>query len=264
MTYSPSFLEGLSVGGTRVFQAFAPEGGLDFSEYLLVFQGLFKSGQISEDQPDGTDQRDQMLSLFGRWVFPEAGLETYVEWARTDHAANLQDFVLEPEHSRGYTLGLQKVTSFEANRSFVLRGELTQLESAATFQLRPRPTYYVHSVVTQGYTHKGQLLGSWVGPGGNAQNLGFDWYDRWGRASFQFRRQVHDNDAFWVWAPANDASFDDHDVSLDFGVDGLVFLGDFQLGGGVTFTHEINRYFYGPRVNNWNLALSARWRPLAN
>jgi hypothetical protein len=264
LTYSPSFLSGLSLGGTRVFQQFVPDGGLPFSEYFLVFQGLFKEGQVSDNQPDGTDARDQMVSLFGRWVFPESGLEAYVEWARTDHAGNLQDLVLEPEHSRGYTLGFQKVTSLSEDRALVLRGEMTQLESAATFQLRPRPTYYEHSVVTQGYTHKGQILGAWVGPGGNAQNLGFDWYDGWGRASFQFRRQVHDNDAFWVWAPENDRSFDDHDVSLDFGVDGLLFVGDFDLSGGIVFTHEINRYFYGPRVNNWNVQLGARWRPRQN
>ena len=84
---------------------------------------------------------------------------------------------------------------------------------------------------------------------------------RGARASFQFRRQVHDNDAFWEWAPENERSFDDHDVSLDFGVDGVLFVDDFELGGGLTFTHEINRYFFGPRVNNWNLQLSARWRP---
>jgi hypothetical protein len=261
VTYSPSFLDGLSLGGTRAFQELVPEGGLDASEYLLVFQGLAKESQVSDATPTGQDERDQLVSVFARWVFPEVGFEGYVEWSRTDHAWDLQDFILEPEHSQGYTLGFQRVTSFNARRAFVLRGELTHLESAPTFQLRPRPTYYEHGAVTQGYTHRGQILGARVGPGGNAQSLGFDWYDGWGSASFFARRQVHDNDAFWVWAENTGASFDQHNVSLDFGADALFFVGEFQLGAGLTFTHEMSRYFFGPNVNNWNGRASARWRP---
>ncbi len=73
--------------------------------------------------------------------------------------------------------------------------------------------------------------------------------------------QVHDNDAFWVWAEANDASFDKHDVSIDVGGHATVFVHDFEVGAGLTYTRELNRYFFGPKVNNFNLALSARWRP---
>jgi len=261
VAYSPDWLDGLTVGGTRVFQRYVPDGGLPLGEYFLVFQGLMKSGQISSTRPDGTDERDQLLSVFGRWVFAESGAEAYFEWARNDHSVDITDFLQEPEHSQGYTLGLQKVTSRSERRMVVLNAELTHLEASPTFQLRPRATYYEHSVVTQGYTHKGQILGAWVGPGGNSQYLGVETFERWGSASFFIQRQVHDNDAFWEWAEATGSSFDNHDVSLDIGVSGIVFRGDFEIGGGVTFTRELNRYFFGPKLNNVNLSLSARWGP---
>jgi capsule assembly protein Wzi len=261
LTYSPSFLPGLSVGGTRVFQELVPDGGLDAAEYLLVLQGLVKSSQASVGNPRGEDERDQLLSLFARWVFPNSGFETYVEWSRNDHAASLEDFILEPEHSQGYTLGLQKATAFSGERALVLRAELTHLEAPPTFQLRPRGTYYEHSIVTQGYTNKGQLLGAGVGPGGNGQMVGFDWYDVWGKATVFAQRQVIDNDAFWVWAEQTGASFDKHDVALDFGATATWFVGDFDVGGGLMFTREWNRYFFGPKINNVNLNLTARWRP---
>lgn len=259
--YSPSWLEGLTVGGTRLFQFYVPADGLPFTDYLLVVQGLTKRSQISDEQPEGTDEADQMASLFARWVFPESGAEIYAEWARTDHALDAEDFLQEPEHSQGYTLGLQKVTSRSADRIFVLTGELTHLESSATFQLRPRPTYYQHSVVTQGHTQKGQMLGAWVGPGGNSQYLGFKMYDGWGSADVFLQRQVHDNDAFWVWAKANDQTFDAHHVSFDLGANALLFKGDFELGAGAVITRQINRWFFGPHLWNLNVSLSARWRP---
>lgn len=261
LAWSPSFLEGLTLGGTRMFQLHVPEGGVDAGEYLLALQGLVKNSQVSEDSPDGTDDRDQLLSLFGRWVLPESGFEVYFEWARNDHAGSLYDFALEPEHSQAYTLGFQKVIDGRDTRFWVFRGELTHLQAPATFELRPRGVYYTHGLVRQGYTHRGQILGAGIGPGSNAQLLGVDRYETWGRAGLFAARQVHDNDAFYAWAEVNDATYDQHDVSLDFGADALLFAGDFDLGGSLTVTRELNRYFFGPHVTNVNVGLSARWRP---
>ncbi|MBT8487269.1 MAG: hypothetical protein HKN72_05420 [Gemmatimonadetes bacterium] len=261
LAYSPDWLAGLTVGGTRVFQTHVPDAGLPASEYLLVAQGFLKVGQVSDQQPDGSDRRDQILSLFARWAFPESGAEVYVEWARTDHALDLEDFLQEPEHSQGYTLGLQKVTSKSTQRMFLLSAELTHLEASTTFQLRPRPTYYTNSAVTQGYTHKGQILGAWVGPGGNSQFVGLEMFAAWGSVEMFVQRQVHDNDAFWVWAEANNQTFDAHHVSFDLGVDAMVFRGEVELGGGAVITRQINRWFYGPHLWNFNLSLAARWRP---
>lgn len=263
LAYSPDWLTGLTVGGTRVFQTHVPASGLPAREYFLVAQGFLKVGQISDEQPDGSDRRDQILSLFARWEFAESGAEVYVEWARTDHALDFEDFFQEPEHSQGYTLGLQKVTSTSSRRMFLLTAELTHLEASTTFQLRPRPTYYTNTAVTQGYTHKGQILGAWVGPGGNSQFLGLEMFSSWGSAEVFVQRQVHDNDAFWEWAEANNQTFDAHHVSFDLGVDAVLFRGPLELGGGAIITRQINRWFSGPHLWNLNATLSLRWRPQA-
>ena len=75
------------------------------------------------------------------------------------------------------------------------------------------------------------------------------------------QRHVHDNDAFWIWAESRGEGYDHHNVSFDFGLRTLVFVGDFDIGAGVTYTRELNRYFETDKVNNANLSLSARWRP---
>jgi Capsule assembly protein Wzi len=261
VAYSPSFLEGLSLGLTRVYYGAVPPGGLPFSDLFLVFQGVSKDGLITPENPTGDDDKDQLLSLFGRWALPESGFEVYVEWARNDHSGNLTDFLLEPEHSQGYTLGLQKAVPLSGGRRLALRGELTHLEREATFRLRASPVYYAHNIVTQGYTQNGQVIGAGVGPGGNQQHLGVDLYAPWGRLGLVAQRRVQDNDAFYDWAAANGASFDKHDVAFDFVGSGLLFRGDFELGASLMFTRQLNRYFYGPDVSNLNFGLTAHWRP---
>ena len=259
--YSPTFLEGLTVGLTRVFQSLVPEDGVDAGEYFVVFQRLLKKGFASEANPEGQDERNQLLSLFARWALPRSGFEAYVEWARNDHAGDLNDFLLEPEHSQGYTLGFQKVTSLSSERMVAIRGELTHLEASATFRLRGRGTYYEHGLVSQGYTQKGQVIGAGIGPGGNAQHVAIDLYAPWGSAGTFVGRKVHDNDAFWVWAAATGPAYHRHHVTLDFGANALFFVNDFDLGGGLIVIREFNRYFYGPTGWNLNVSLTARWRP---
>ena len=261
VAYSPSFLDGFSVGFSRVFYGFVPEDGQPLSDLFLVFQGVRKNALATSDNPTGDDERDQMISLFGRWVFSESGAEVYFEWARNDHAGDLYDFIQEPEHSQGYTLGLQKAVELSGGNHLALRAELTHLQREPTYLLRESPVYYTHHIVTQGYTHRGQIIGAGVGPGGIQQHVGADLYTNWGRAGVMLQRRVHDNDAFYTWAEANDRTFDRHHVSFDLGLNALTSRGDFELGASAVLTREINRWFYGPHVWNLNLGLSARWRP---
>jgi hypothetical protein len=260
-TYSPDFLDGLSFGLTRVFYVLVNEDGTPASDYFAVFQGVRKKTLASPQNPTGDDEHDQLLSLFGRWVHSESGFELYWEWARNDHAWDLRDLILEPEHSQAYTLGLQKAFGSTGRRVLVLRAELTHLEAGPTFQVRSKGTYYAHYIVTKGYTHKGQVIGAGVGPGGNSQHIGADLYAPWGRAGFYLQRDVHDNDAYYDWAAANNRDFCCHDVSLRMGAHGLWFVDDFDLGGGLVATREYKRYFFGLDLWNLNVSLSARWRP---
>ena len=258
-TYSPSFLQGLSLGLTRVFYVL-PSGSVPIGDYFAVFQGVRKKALVTPGNPTGDDEHDQILSLFGRWVLEQSGFEVYWEWARNDHSWEVRDFLLEPEHSQAYTLGLQRANDLSGDRILVLRAELTHLEAGSTLQVRGRGRYYVHHIVTQGYTHEGQIVGAGIGPGGNSQHLGVDLYAPWGRAGAYIERQVHDNDAYYEWALANNETYCCHDVSFNLGTQALVFLDDFDVGGGFIITREYNRYFYGLDVWNLNLNLSARWR----
>jgi len=261
VSYSPGFLDELSIGFTRVFIGLVPSGGTDLGDYFLVFQGFAKKAFANPSNPGGDDEHDQLFSLFARWELPASGFEVYTEWARNDHSWDLTDFVREPEHSQAYTLGFRKAVEISGNRVVTMTGELSQLEGSSTFQSRGvKVTYYAHHVVTQGYTHEGQLLGAGVGPGGNAQFLGVDLYSGRGKVGWFLERRIHDNDAYYDWQEVNNRGYCCHDVSLTGGTSTLFFVDRFELEANASLTREMNRYFDGPHVWNVNLGVSARWR----
>jgi hypothetical protein len=141
LTHSPSFVEGLSLGVTRLFYVLVRDAGVPLGDYLAIFRGVRKRTLTTPDNPTGDDEHDQLISAFGRWVLAESGFEVYGEWARNDHIFELRDFLLEPEHSRAYTLGLRKTFDWPADRLLVFTGELTKLERSTTLQVRATPAY---------------------------------------------------------------------------------------------------------------------------
>jgi len=127
------------------------------------------------DAPDTSQtQRDQLFTLFGRWVFPEAGVEMYGEWGRTRLESNLRQFLVAPNHTQGYTVGMQWRSGDSTSGSVRIQGELTQLEQSATFRDVPLGSWYTSERVIQGYTNRGEPLGASIGPGSSSQWLAID------------------------------------------------------------------------------------------
>ncbi len=139
----------------------------------------------------GTTGHDQMSSLFGRWVFPAAGLEAYGEWARFEDPTSLRDFLESPNHSQGYTMGLQWAHRAVLGGTLRLQTELSYLEPDATLRVRPVRTSYTSTDVPQGFTERGQLLGAAIGPGSSSQSVAMDVFGapwRWGLFAGRVRR----------------------------------------------------------------------------
>ncbi|MDP9201145.1 MAG: hypothetical protein M3P26_04335, partial [Gemmatimonadota bacterium] len=120
-------------------------------------------------------RKDQLFSLFARWVFPADGLEVYTEWARTRLKPSLRELLLEPNDTQGYTLGLEWRGAEWHSGTFRIQGEVTQLEQSATWRDRPGPSWYASNRVIQGYTNRGQILGASIGPGASSQWLAVDY-----------------------------------------------------------------------------------------
>lgn len=258
LVFEPAFARGLFIGVSRAYVAAfdsGDPGGMLIDPYLDV-----------RDNPVGDNQ---LLSLYARWVLPAAGFEVHGEWAREDHWATWLDLLLEPDHSQAYMLGFQKVGRF---RGADLRwfGELAHLQSSATLRGgRGAVAFYTHSQLRQGYTHGGQLLGAWIGPGSDAQLLGVERVSGGRMSSITIERVRFDDDAYYAqWGHVYGQN--GHDVSLGAAVRHVEPVGPLSIAASVGIARRHNRNFIrfdGSHPGdfrgetNIHIDLDLRWQP---
>lgn len=204
MAWQPKWLPGLSMGFAQSFIVNRSDQGNEIADYLsLPFIG-YKSHYDKDDRErTGTDEqlrnRDAYISFFGRWVMPKGNAEIYAEYGRNDLPWDNRDFMVEMENSRAYTVGFRKLVPFNRARQELLQIglEATQTEKSRTWETRGGNTWYIHPVVRDGYTHRGQLLGAGIGPGSNVQAVYVSWLRGAKQIGIQAERLVHLNDFYY-------------------------------------------------------------------
>jgi len=163
--------------------------------------------------------------------------------------------VQEPDHQRGYSLGLAKVFGKRLSQFTVLRLELInfQLPSLATTG-RGEGSIYVHSPIRQGHTNRGQLLGADIGVGAAAAStVRWDHYSSAGRWAIFWRRDVRQETSDpTLTAPAVPQI---SDVLYAFGFERLKFTRRFDLTTSLTLMRDLSRDLSNSR-SNVNAAIS--------
>jgi hypothetical protein len=199
--------------------------------------------------------------VFGRWVFPAVGGEVYAEWARADVIGTWTEFLQEPDHAQGYLLGFQKVDAVGEAVTLRVHGELVHLQEKGEARPNSRPTtrFYLHSRVRQGYTHRGQLLGAFVGPGADAQFVALDALFRQGVVGAYFER-VRRNELAADAFETRRVPFFEHDTELIGGVRALWLRGPLTMAAMVSRSLRLNRDFRGNDVS-WRTELQLGWSP---
>jgi hypothetical protein len=172
-TLTPHRVPGLTFGFARSVYSTARGTGSSLFRFFDVFMRIGHPN----DRPFGDSTltpggRDQVYSVFARWVMPESGLETYTELGRTELPESLRDLFVYPSHTLGYTLGLQWNKPQGRSR---IQAEVTTLEQSSSFRDRPIGSWYTSRRVIQGYTNQGQSLGAAIGPGSSSQWLAWDY-----------------------------------------------------------------------------------------
>jgi len=254
ITWQPWFERNLTLGAARAVFAPASGWGDVFAGSYQVFADV-GAPNLRTDFPQPVPAgRDQLLSLFFRWMLPGGGVvpgdgvEVYGEWGRATQPRSLRDLLVDLNHSQAYTVGMQWLGSpvWDAGR-FRARGELTNLEKGTTYKTRPVDTWYASRAVDQGYTNRGQVLGAAIGPGSSSQNVGVGFVSELWDVEGVITRIRWQNDI-----QAEPISYQDgqgwceHDVTLASGIRGNVrspygWLSVSYLGG--------KRYnpFFSPR-----------------
>ena len=169
-SFSPKWIDGLSVGFIRWVQMYSSliEGKYSWVKgnptYFPVFKNLFRSNDAFVDFEQ---QTDQAAGLFFKWFWKDSRSEIYAEFHHNDSKYNFRDLLLDSDHSRAATIGLQKVFNIN-NDEFLFNWEWTQMEQTGSRLIRNAGSWYEHAWVYNGYTNKGEVLGSAIGPGSNS------------------------------------------------------------------------------------------------
>lgn len=278
MTYQPKWVAGLFLGFARSFQIYHSDMGNHLYDYLPVFGSLEKVA-VGNAAADARRQ-DQLISLFMRWIWVKVHGEIYAEYGREDHAWNTRDFLLEPNHSAAYVVGLMKLISIPGRQDeyIQINAEITNLASNSTTINRDRfytetvGYWYQHKQVKYGYTNDGQVLGAGIGPGSNMQWLQVKWVKGIKSLGIAFDRYVHNNDYFIANIKDVRRNWVDLGTSLlgTWDYKNLLFTAQLKC------IHEINyewRYRPDPVLNaeptywnptkdsyNWHFALNMMYR----
>ncbi len=194
ITYQPRWVPGLFLGTSRVFQDYNDSTRIK-KNYLPVFSNLWR---VNDPNTSTDGSLDQLWSVFARWVLVEAQAEFYFEVGRADATWNFRDLLLSPDHSAGYIFGFSKLINLSnQNQHLEISMETIHLELAKTGTLRLEPTWYQNGRNRHGYTHRGEVLGSGIGPGSNSQFLSVSWIKDFRKVGFLAERLINDNDFYY-------------------------------------------------------------------
>jgi hypothetical protein len=218
----PRGLENLSIGVARsVIGTSTGWSEIPF-RWLEVFHN---TGHPNQGAPyDSTlhpGGRDQIYSLFARWVLPASGVEIYGEWGRLDFPRNLRDLLVQPNRGAAYTMGLQWTRqAFTPTGRFHFRIENTSLEQSLAQRERFAGVWYTSRRVLEGFTNEGQVLGAAVGPGSSGQAVEMNFLARRGYFGIEFGRTRYNEDVRQASPMLEYLRWCSHDVALQWGFHG--------------------------------------------
>jgi len=255
----PRGMPGLELGIARFFHSPWPREGIPPSYVTKPFENILKHrlrGSPNFRDP-GTSAENQLLSGFARWVFPTAGFEMYGEYGREDHSWDRRDFAQEPDHSRSYGLGFRKVVRLRPDRMEGLTFELMNFDLPHLVRTgRGEGSIYVHGIMRQGHTHRGQLLGADVGVGAaSGSTIRWDRYAPRGRTTIGLHRAVRRARGTFF----GDAVIDPGSREVHYTVEAARMrrLRGMEVTAELGLTHAFNRD-YRSDATNFSAILSAR------
>jgi hypothetical protein len=260
-TFSPSFLQALTAGVTRVVFDDA-SGSMDIASH--AFDPLLRWG------PDVNPRNvvggaEQLTSAFARWVFPASGAEIYGEWARMLLPITLRELLVAPQFTQGFTIGFQWLPRVTDRSRLRMQIELTNLEQSPESRMADTLSFYTSTVVPQGYTQRGQVIGASIGPGSSSQWLAFD--QLWAARSLGvFVGRIRWNTDAHYTTPQSDISIYSYDASVFGGMRSSTRLWNRDLSFELTLQRRYNFLFQndsygfsrGPAFDKNNVTLRLR------
>ena len=273
-SYSPKWINGLSIGFIRWVQMYSAlvEGKYWWMNgnptYFPAFKNLFRKNDAYVDYEN---QTDQAAGIFMKWHWKDSNAQFYIEFYHNDSKQNLRDLLLDSDHSRAATIGLQKILNIKDN-NYLFSWEWTQMEQSASRLIRNNNSWYQHYYVRDGFTNKGEVLGSSIGPGSNSHFISLERLLKKEKIGIALEIIDQDNDFYHkAFASARDFRryWKDFNLHLSYGKK----FQNFKLSGNLVYVRSLNYQweledyaepYYHPGRDENNLHLSLNFTYYGN
>lgn len=157
---------------------------------------------FSKDLP-----KQEIGSMFFRFAMPEDHAEFYGEIGMPDEIPWPWKF-FKPNVRPGYIFGATKLVPLNFWNSYLyLNVEFTQLQTMDPRKIFYQGLAYVggqpngwyqSTIIKQGYSNNGQLMGASIGPGSNNQSISLSWNKGYNKIGLFFERTSYNNDFYAV------------------------------------------------------------------
>ncbi len=156
---------------------------------------------FSKDLP-----KQEIGSMFFRFAMPEDHAEFYGEMGMPNEAPWPWKFFKERMRP-GFVFGATKLVPLKLFDSYLsLNVEFTQLQLTNSRDIlyegypwgggKPN-SWYLSTLVKQGWSNNGQLMGASIGPGSNNQSISLSWNKGYNKIGFFVERTVYNNDFYF-------------------------------------------------------------------
>lgn len=233
LAYAPSFVPGLTLFANRTCLV---KWDWENLKYILPVEA--------------NTHEDQKMSFGADWIFAPVGLEIYAELGLDDflQGGMIKGLIRYPFDTMTITAGLRKYIKFSDTLSGSVSFEYINAELPRNkLAVRQQYAFNMHYQITQGYTNRGQCLGSVFGVGGNEQILTFDLYYPKGLVKFTLARNNPDN-TYMYWQGKNLNNL--YKANFIAGINSLHYVtSSFSVSGGLTYNWILNP-FYDTKENS--------------
>lgn len=244
LSYNPPFIKGFTIGVNKICLS---KWGENFWKYLNPFYN---------DNPVGSEVsgEDQKISVNINYFIEKAKLELYSEFALDDYFQGgwIIGLLRYPYDSLIWTMGLKQVHEFNSKvkGEFIL--EFSNMELPRNkLATKMGYSFDMHYQIEQGFTNKGQAIGTLLAMGGNSQLLKYKLYYPKGCGEFFIQRENPNNTYSYINFKNENQTYKSY---FNIGISNSYYvLKNLCLSGGFVYNLIINPYYY--RVSEDNTIL---------
>jgi hypothetical protein len=114
----------------------------------------------------------------------------YFEFGYNDAKDNFRDLMLDMSHASGYIFGFKKLSYLNKMDYLDFGAEVIRMAQTPSYLMRNAGNFYEHGWMTEGYTHKNQILGAGSGFGNNMQTVNLSFNRGWNKYGLIFNHIV--------------------------------------------------------------------------